>query len=62
MHTSVARARKPVARIGLDTAAASATGNSRCGVTACCTPAEQAADLSVTVDEAKSTAGCAFPN
>ncbi|MEI5519659.1 arsenite methyltransferase [Streptomyces brasiliscabiei] len=57
MHSAIVRATKPTTATatGPD---ASATVDSCCGVTACCTPAEQAADPSATVSEAKSAAGC----
>ncbi|BFO18128.1 methyltransferase domain-containing protein [Streptomyces sp. KM77-8] len=55
MHSAIVRATKPTPATGPDI---SATGDSCCGVTACCTPAEQAADPSVTVSEAKSATGC----
>ncbi|SNX66605.1 methyltransferase family protein [Streptomyces sp. TLI_55] len=57
MHSAIIRAAKPAA--GPVIATASATGDSCCGVTACCTSAEQSADPSVTVSEAKNAAGCA---
>ncbi|MEU3339313.1 arsenite methyltransferase [Streptomyces sp. NPDC002144] len=50
MHSAVVRATKP--------AAVTDPAGSCCGVSACCTPAEQSADPSVTVSEAKSAAGC----
>ncbi|MGY4983431.1 arsenite methyltransferase [Streptomyces sp. 900105755] len=56
MHSAIVRATKPTIAAGPD---ASATDNSCCGVTACCTPAEQATDPSVIVSEAKSAAECA---
>ncbi|MPY53974.1 arsenite methyltransferase [Streptomyces acidicola] len=55
MHSAIVRATKPTTATGPD---ASATDDSCCGVTACCTPVEQATDPSVTVSEAKSAAGC----
>ncbi|MGW0581099.1 arsenite methyltransferase, partial [Streptomyces sp. NPDC002920] len=55
MHSAIVRAAKP-------TTATSATDDSCCGVTACCTPAEQATDPSVTAGAAKSAAGCACQN
>ncbi|MFJ9736615.1 arsenite methyltransferase [Streptomyces sp. NPDC101166] len=55
MHSAIVRATKPTPATAPDT---STTGDSCCGVTACCTPGEQAADPSVTVTEAKSAAGC----
>ncbi|MFJ9870050.1 arsenite methyltransferase [Streptomyces sp. NPDC101165] len=61
MHSAIVRATKPTTA-GPDTATASATDHSCCGVTSCCTPAEQATDPSVTVSEAKSAAGCACQN
>ncbi|MGW2998691.1 arsenite methyltransferase [Streptomyces sp. NPDC001155] len=55
MHSAIVRATKPTTAAGPDT---SATDDSCCGVTACCTPAEQATNPSVTVSETKSAAGC----
>ncbi|MFJ8142934.1 arsenite methyltransferase [Streptomyces sp. NPDC096013] len=55
MHSAIVRATKPTTVTGPD---ASATDDSCCGVTDCCTPAEQATDPSITVSKAKSAAGC----
>lgn len=55
MHSAIVRANKPTTDTGPD---ASATDDSCCGVTACCTPAEQATNQSVTVSEAKNGAEC----
>ncbi|MEU8691505.1 arsenite methyltransferase [Streptomyces sp. NPDC048665] len=55
MQSAIVRAIKPTTATG---PGASATDDSCCDVTACCTPAEQATDPSVTVSEAKSAAGC----
>ncbi|MFJ2404913.1 arsenite methyltransferase [Streptomyces xanthochromogenes] len=50
MHSAIVRATKP---------ATTATGaDSCCGVTACCTDAERAADPNSTAAEAKSVSGC----
>ena len=46
MHSAIVRATKP------------ATADACCGVSACCTPGEQAVDSSITVAQAKSDAGC----
>ncbi|MDC0769497.1 arsenite methyltransferase [Streptomyces sp. HD] len=62
MHSAVVRATKPTTAPGPAATVPSAETDSCCGVTACCTPAEQATDPSVTVSEAKSTAGCACQN
>ncbi|WP_089100367.1 arsenite methyltransferase [Streptomyces hyaluromycini] len=59
MHSAIIRAGKPTAATVPNTAATSATGESCCGLTSCCTPAEQTTDPSVTVSEAKGAAGCA---
>ncbi|MFJ9543486.1 arsenite methyltransferase [Streptomyces sp. NPDC101225] len=63
MHSAVVRARKPMAQAKAAGAVGPAAGaraeDSCCGVTACCTPAEEAADPSLTADEAKSASGCA---
>ncbi|TDD07566.1 arsenite methyltransferase [Saccharopolyspora terrae] len=50
MHSAIIRATKP---------AMPETEDACCGVTACCTPAEQAADPRTTITEAKDAAGCA---
>jgi arsenite methyltransferase len=50
MHSAIIRATKP---------AMPETEDTCCGVTACCTPAEQAADPRTTITEAKDAAGCA---
>ncbi|MGW2747823.1 arsenite methyltransferase [Streptomyces sp. NPDC001450] len=60
MHSAIVRATKPT--ISPSATTASPTDPSCCGVTSCCTPAEQATDPSATVSEAKSTAGCACQN
>ncbi|MFE0251364.1 arsenite methyltransferase [Streptomyces sp. NPDC059010] len=62
MHSAIVRATKPTAVTGPTATAPAAEADSCCGVTACCTPAEQATDPSVTVGEAKSTAGCGCQN
>ena len=59
MHSAIVRASKPTTATGTDALATSAADGSCCGVTACCTPAEQATDPSSTVRAAKSAAGCA---
>ncbi|MEV6766146.1 arsenite methyltransferase [Streptomyces sp. NPDC051105] len=59
MHSAIIRAAKPTTSTVPDTAATSSADGSCCGVTACCTPAERAADPSITVSTAKSAAGCA---
>src|SRR5204862_6360185 len=46
MHSAIVRATKPAA------------ADACCGVSACCTPGEQAVDSSITVAQAKSDAGC----
>ncbi|WP_329027036.1 arsenite methyltransferase [Streptomyces sp. NBC_00690] len=57
MHSAIVRAVKPqdTAVIAADDATASAEC---CGVTACCTPAEQSTDSTATPAEVKSAAGC----
>ena len=60
MHSAIVRAGKPTT--GPNAAAMSVAEDSCCGVNACCTPAEQATDPSVTVGGAKSAAGCACEN
>lgn len=58
MHSAIVRATKPNAV----SAARSATQDTCCGVTDCCTPTEQATYPSTTVSEAKGAAGCACQN
>jgi arsenite methyltransferase len=53
MHSAIIRAVKPVTATANPVSAGSC-----CGVSACCTPAEQAADPAKTVSEAKADAGC----
>ncbi|MGW6145687.1 methyltransferase domain-containing protein, partial [Streptomyces sp. NPDC055140] len=55
MHSAIIRATKPTTS---NKAEASTGSDSCCGVTACCTPAEQADDPNSTVAEAKSASGC----
>ncbi|MFE8015847.1 arsenite methyltransferase [Streptomyces antibioticus] len=59
MHSAIVRAAKPTTATRTDTLTTPAADDACCGVTACCTPAEQATDPATTVSEAKSTAGCA---
>jgi SAM-dependent methyltransferase len=59
MHSAIIRAAKPTTSTVPDTAATSSADGSCCGVTACCTPAERAADPSIAVSTAKNAAGCA---
>jgi ubiquinone/menaquinone biosynthesis C-methylase UbiE len=53
MHSAIIRATKPA-----NTVVAAVAAGSCCGVSACCTPAEQSADPARTVTEAKADAGC----
>ncbi|MGW1256065.1 arsenite methyltransferase [Streptomyces sp. NPDC002513] len=55
MHSAVVRAVKPSSVIEVNGSSATAAC---CGVTACCTSGEQAADPSTTVAEAKAASGC----
>jgi len=55
MHSAIVRATKPTTS---NKAEASTGSDSCCGVTACCTPAEQADGPNSTVAEAKSASGC----
>ncbi|MFD8006518.1 arsenite methyltransferase [Streptomyces mirabilis] len=55
MHSAIVRATEPTTS---NKAEASTGSDSCCGVTACCTPAEQADDPNSTVAEAKSASGC----
>ncbi|MEU9156220.1 arsenite methyltransferase [Streptomyces sp. NPDC048417] len=57
MRSAVIRAAKPTTSTVPDAAATSPADGSWCGVTACCTPAEQAADPSITVSTAENAAG-----
>ncbi|NUQ89646.1 MAG: arsenite methyltransferase, partial [Glycomyces artemisiae] len=52
MHSAIVRATKPTTVTGPTAPVPPAEANSCCGVTACCTPAEEATDPSVTVGEA----------
>ncbi|MBQ0996233.1 arsenite methyltransferase [Streptomyces sp. RK62] len=59
MYSAIVRATKTATTAtGPDAPAAHAAAGSCCGVSACCTPAEEAVDPAVGVDEAKSAAGC----
>ncbi|MFF1443585.1 arsenite methyltransferase [Streptomyces sp. NPDC058295] len=60
MHSAIVRATKPAA--GPAATVSRAESDSCCGVTACCTPAEQVTDPSLTVGDAKSAAGCGCRN
>ncbi|MGW2636519.1 arsenite methyltransferase [Streptomyces sp. NPDC001348] len=55
MHSAIVRAVKPA---GVPESNGSFATAACCGVTACCTPGEQAADPSTTVAEAKAASGC----
>ncbi|MFI0243158.1 arsenite methyltransferase [Streptomyces sp. NPDC016845] len=55
MHSAIVRATKPTTR---NKAEASTDSDSCCGVTACCTPAEQADDPNKSVAETKRASGC----
>ncbi|WP_172387010.1 arsenite methyltransferase [Streptomyces sp. MNP-20] len=55
MHSAIVRATKPTIN---NRAEASTGSDSCCGVTACCTPTEQADDPNKTVAEAKNASGC----
>ncbi|MFJ8825458.1 arsenite methyltransferase [Streptomyces sp. NPDC102467] len=55
MHSAIVRAMKPTTSNKTE---ASTADDSCCGVTACCTPAEQAHDPNRSVTEAKSASGC----
>ncbi|MFF9406226.1 arsenite methyltransferase [Streptomyces anandii] len=56
MHSAIIRATKPAAADAI--AGAGETADTCCGVNACCTPTESAADPSRTVTEAKAASGC----
>jgi arsenite methyltransferase len=56
MYSAIVHATKPTT--GKDSRSDSATADSCCGVTACCTPAEQSAAPATTVPDAKNTSGC----
>ncbi|MEV8528827.1 arsenite methyltransferase [Streptomyces sp. NPDC052000] len=56
MHSAIVRATKPKTADASPEEVASA--QACCGVNACCTPAESSVDATLTVTEAKTTAGC----
>ncbi|MDX8053746.1 hypothetical protein SK571_30630 [Lentzea sp. BCCO 10_0798] len=56
MHGAIVRATKPADSMDIPVVAQGEA--SCCGVSACCTPTEQAVEPGVTVIEAKSAAGC----
>jgi SAM-dependent methyltransferase len=58
MHSAIVRAVKPATAATGATTPATVTADACCGVTACCTPTEQAVDPSSTVAEAKAATGC----
>ncbi|WP_338909229.1 arsenite methyltransferase [Streptomyces nigra] len=59
MHSAIVRATKAATTAtGPGAPAARSADGSCCGVSACCTPAEEAVDPAVGVDEAKSATGC----
>jgi arsenite methyltransferase len=58
MHSAIIRAVKPVTATAIPAVTGSAVTGSCCGVSSCCTPAEQAVDPGKTVSEAKTDAGC----
>ncbi|MFE0352669.1 arsenite methyltransferase [Streptomyces nigra] len=59
MHSAIVRATKAATTTtGPGAPPSHAAAGSCCGVSACCTPAEEAVDPAVGVDEAKSAAGC----
>ncbi|MGV9235658.1 arsenite methyltransferase [Streptomyces nigra] len=59
MHSAIVRATKAATTAtGPGAPAARSADGSCCGVSACCTPAEETVDPAVGVDEAKSAAGC----
>ncbi|MFE0440018.1 arsenite methyltransferase [Streptomyces nigra] len=59
MHSAIVRATKTATTAtGPGAPPAHAAAGCCCGVSACCTPAEEAVDPAVGVDEAKSAAGC----
>lgn len=62
MHSAIVRAIKPATATQQDAGRAEAAAEACCGVTACCTPAEQTTTPGVTVSEAKAASGCACTN
>ncbi|AZM63930.1 MULTISPECIES: arsenite methyltransferase [unclassified Streptomyces] len=60
MHSAIVRATKPAAADAPTEVAASA--DACCGVNACCTSGETAADPDLTVTEAKTASGCGCQN
>ncbi|MEU6281999.1 arsenite methyltransferase [Streptomyces sp. NPDC047028] len=63
MHSAIVRATKPAGASGASRSEAATEAESPadacCGVNACCTPSETAADPNLTVTEAKTASGCA---
>ena len=58
MHSAIVRAVKPLDIELVSATALASSGDSCCGVSACCTPGEQSVDSNLTVAEAKSESAC----
>ncbi|MFD4475243.1 arsenite methyltransferase [Streptomyces sp. NPDC058471] len=62
MHSAIVRAIKPTTATQQAAEQTDASAEACCGVTACCTPAEQTTTPGITVGEAKTASGCACTN
>ncbi|WP_371530928.1 arsenite methyltransferase [Streptomyces sp. NBC_01283] len=62
MHSAIVRATKPTTATRQDAGRTDAPAEACCGVTACCTPAEQTTTPGITASEAKTASGCACTN
>ncbi|MEU3741868.1 arsenite methyltransferase [Streptomyces sp. NPDC032198] len=62
MHSAIVRAIKPTTATQQAAEQTEASAEACCGVTACCTPAEQTTTPGITVGEAKTASGCACTN
>ncbi|WP_086666149.1 arsenite methyltransferase [Lentzea kentuckyensis] len=58
MHSAIVRAVKPLDIELVSATALASSGDSCCGVSACCTPGEEPVDSNLTVAEAKSESAC----
>lgn len=59
MHAAIIRATKPTTATNQTRAVGETTATDPCcGVTSCCTPAEQATDPATTAAETKAASGC----
>ncbi|MFF1711415.1 arsenite methyltransferase [Streptomyces sp. NPDC058268] len=62
MNSAIVRAIKPTTATQQAAEQTDASAEACCGVTACCTPAEQTTTPGITVGEAKTASGCACTN